>query len=97
MSGESGRMRLDVWLWRARFFKTRTLAATAVEEGGMRIERDGQVRRIAKASAGVAAGDILSFAGPGGVIRTLRIVALPLRRGPAPEAAAAFEPVVREA
>ena len=96
MSEESGRMRLDVWLWRARFFKTRTLAANAIEEGGMRIERDGQVRRIAKASAGVAAGDILSFAAPGGAIRTLRILGLPLRRGPAPEAATAFEPVAQE-
>ena len=88
-------MRLDVWLWRARFFKTRTLAADAIALGGVRIERDGQVRRIEKASAHVCPGDLVSFATPGGAaggrVRSVRILALPERRGPAPEAAAAYE------
>ncbi len=96
MSGESGRMRLDVWLWRARFFKTRTLATHAVEDGSMRIERDGQVRRIEKAAATVAPGDLLSFTSPTGLLTTIRILALPVRRGPASEAASSYESAIRE-
>jgi ribosome-associated heat shock protein Hsp15 len=34
---EAGRVRLDKWLWAARFFKTRTLAAQAIELGRVRI------------------------------------------------------------
>ena len=38
--------RVDVWLWRARFFKTRSLAAKFVEEGRVRLTR-GRPRRPA--------------------------------------------------
>lgn len=86
------RMRLDVFLWRTRFFKTRTAATEAVERRGARIERDGQVRRIDKPAANVAEGDLLSFASPAGP-RIIRILSLPERRGPAPEAALCYEAV----
>ncbi|MBI1359887.1 MAG: RNA-binding S4 domain-containing protein [Alphaproteobacteria bacterium] len=85
-------MRLDVWLWRARFFKTRTSASEEIETHGARIERDGQVRRIDKPSTTVASGDLVSFTNAGGP-HLLRVLDLPARRGPAPEAALCYERV----
>ena len=38
--------RADVWLWRARFFKTRSLAAKFVDEGRIRLTRAGIESRI---------------------------------------------------
>jgi ribosome-associated heat shock protein Hsp15 len=83
------RMRLDVFLWRVRLFKTRSAAAEAVE-AGVRVERDGLVRRIDKPATPAAAGDLVSL----GLARgqgVLRILALPERRGPASEAALCYE------
>ncbi len=74
-------LRLDKWLWQARFFKTRALAADVVESGHLRI--NGQPTR--KPGAGVGAGDVLTFP-QGARIRVIRITALGLRRGPAAEA-----------
>ena len=86
------RMRIDVFLWRARFFKTRSGATDAIEATGARIERDGLVRRVDKPSTTVAPGDLLSFAAPSGN-RLVRILALPTRRGPPSEAALCYEAV----
>lgn len=83
-------MRIDVFLWRARFFKARSGATEAIETQGARIEREGQVRRIDKPSTPVAPGDLLSFAAPSGN-RLVRILALPARRGPPSEAALCYE------
>jgi ribosome-associated heat shock protein Hsp15 len=84
------RMRIDVFLWRARFFKARSAAADAVERQGLRIERDGQVRRVDKPATPVEPGDVLSFAAPSGR-RLVRILSLPERRGPPAEAALCYE------
>lgn len=81
--------RLDVWLWRARFFKTRALAARAVSTRGVRLTRHGQTRRIAKPATGVTVGDVLIFA-RGSHIEAVECVALGLRRGPASEAAGLY-------
>jgi ribosome-associated heat shock protein Hsp15 len=54
MSDESASVRLDLWLWAARFFKTRSLAKQAIDTG--KVEVDGQ---RAKASRGVRVGDAL--------------------------------------
>jgi ribosome-associated heat shock protein Hsp15 len=89
---DEARMRLDVWLWRARFFKTRTSASDAIENQGARIERDGQVRRIDKPSATLASGDLVSFVNASGQ-HVLRVLGLPARRGPASEAALCYETV----
>ena len=79
-------LRLDKWLWQARFFKTRSLAAGVVSAGRVRV--DGQpVSRPARA---VGPGDVLTFP-QGRAIRVVRILALGLRRGPAPEARALYE------
>ncbi len=87
---DAARMRLDIFLWRARFFKTRSAAADAVESTGVRIERDGQVRRIDKPAATVTPLDLLSFRAPSGP-RLIRVLSLPERRGPPREAAACYE------
>jgi len=82
-------MRLDIWLWRARFFKTRSAAADAVSEAGVNIERDGQVRRIDKPASPIAPGDVLAFLAPSGQ-QLVRVLLLPGRRGPPAEAAESF-------
>lgn len=81
-------MRLDKWLWHARFFKTRTLAARSVEKSRCRI--DG--RAVDKPHAAVAPGMVLTFAlGPR--VKVVRIMALGERRGPAPEARTLYEEI----
>lgn len=73
-------MRLDKWLWQARFFKSRGLAAEAVARG---IRVNGS--RVTKPAAPVRPGDGLSFV-QGSRVRVIRVVALGSRRGPATEA-----------
>ncbi len=77
--------RVDVWLWRARFFKTRSLAARIVEQGGVRLSRGDARTPLDKPSRGVRCGDVLSFA-QGARWLAVRVEALGARRGPAPEA-----------
>lgn len=80
-----GRVRLDQWLWAARFFKTRTLAATAVAGG--KVELNGQ---HAKRSASVRPGDELRIRlGP--YEHTIEVRNLAARRGPASAAALLYE------
>lgn len=81
-------MRLDKWLWHARFFKTRTLASRYVEKSRCRI--DG--RAVEKPHAPVAPGMVLTFA-LGAQVKVVRIVALGERRGPAPEARTLYEEI----
>ena len=77
--------RADVWLWRARFFKTRTLAARTIEEGGVRLARGAARTPLDKPSRSLRPGDVLSFAqGPRWL--AVKVEAVGERRGPAPEA-----------
>ena len=85
MSEQAGSCRVDVWLWRARFFKTRTLAAKFVDEGKVRQTRLGHETRLDKASRPVKIGDALVFA-LGGRITAVQVEALGERRGPPAEA-----------
>ncbi|MGD2131536.1 MAG: RNA-binding S4 domain-containing protein [Maricaulaceae bacterium] len=78
-------LRLDLWLWRARFFKTRTLATRFVDTGRVRVIRDGEALRGRKPSFAVMVGDVVTFARRGRVV-SVEIAALPARRGPASEA-----------
>lgn len=74
-------LRLDKWLWHARFFKTRALAARAIDAGGIRL--NGQP--AGKAHRAVSVGDTLTLPlGPR--VLAVRVLALGLRRGPASEA-----------
>jgi len=78
-------MRIDRWLWVARFFKTRSLAAEAVKGG--RVHVDGE--RV-KPSKEVAAGDRLELT-IGQVRRHVVVLGTAARRGPESEAALLYE------
>jgi ribosome-associated heat shock protein Hsp15 len=77
--------RIDVWLWRARFFKTRSLAARIIEEGGVRLTRGGARNSVDKPSHGIRCGDVLTFA-QGSRWLAVKVEAFGERRGPAAEA-----------
>jgi ribosomal 50S subunit-recycling heat shock protein len=77
--------RADVWLWRARFFKTRSLAAKFLDEGKVRLTRAGTETRIDKCARPLKIGDRLVFA-LGGRLIAVEIAAFGERRGPAEEA-----------
>jgi len=79
-------IRLDKWLWQARFFKTRTLAARVVAQG--RVRRNAE--RVVKPALAVGPGDTLTFP-QGSRIRVVRIRGLGARRGPAAEAETLYE------
>jgi ribosome-associated heat shock protein Hsp15 len=79
-------MRLDKWLWCARFFRSRGLATRFCEEGGVRVNGT----RTTKAHHPVRPGDVLTFP-LGSNIRVARIRALADRRGPASEARALYD------
>lgn len=84
MSGDG--LRLDKWLWHARFFKTRALAAQLVAKGRLRINQT----IITKSHHRVRPGDVLTFA-QGRAIRVVRVLELGSRRGPAREAETLYE------
>ena len=82
----AGEQRVDKWLWCARFFKSRTLAAKACHDGRIRVA--GQA--LTKAHHPVKVGDVLTFPlGPN--IRVVRVMALAMRRGPPAEARTLYE------
>ncbi|WP_323761657.1 RNA-binding S4 domain-containing protein [Maricaulis sp.] len=85
MSETGDAIRIDVWLWQARQFKTRSLATAIVQKGRLRVSRDGLTRKINKPSTLVRAGDTLTLPRNDGIVR-LEILALGTRRGPASEA-----------
>ncbi len=74
-------IRLDKWLWQARFFKTRTMATAQVAAGRVRVEGT----HVNKPARSVGPGMVLTFA-QGDTIRVVQILACGDRRGPAPEA-----------
>lgn len=80
MIEETGKLRIDKWLWAARFFKTRSLAADAVE-GGKVTMNDARI----KPAKAVAAGDMLEIR-VGKFRYEVEVLALSGKRGPAPEA-----------
>ncbi len=87
-----GAMRLDVWLWRARLFKTRSLANARILEGAVRLgpgTEPGMGMALAKPSSPVRIGFAITLAGPAGIV-SLRILALPARRGPPAEGRACY-------
>ena len=78
-------LRLDKWLWYARFLKSRALATKAIENGGVRVSRNGKTDLIKKPSFAVRVGDIVTVP-LAGRIAVLEVRALGERRGPASEA-----------
>jgi ribosome-associated heat shock protein Hsp15 len=86
-------LRLDKWLWFARFFKSRSLASAFCQDGRIRIS--GHI--VEKAHQLVRPGDVLTFA-RGENVRVIKVVALAARRGPAAAARELYEdlaPLVR--
>lgn len=82
----NGTIRLDRWLWFARFFKSRSLATKLVQGRRVRVNRI----VVAKPSIAVKPGDVLTFP-QGDDIRVIKVVAAGIRRGPAPEAQTLYE------
>lgn len=80
-----GAMRLDRFLWFARFVKTRSAAQALAADGRVRL--DG--RPIDRAHAAVRPGSVLAFV-LGGRVRAIRVEALPPRRGPPAEARSCY-------
>jgi len=85
MTGEGdkalGRLRIDKWLWAARFYKTRSLAAQAVEGGKVKLNGE----RV-KPASNVRPGDSVELRS-GELQWQVEVRAVSPRRGPAPEAA----------
>ncbi len=79
-------IRLDKWLWQARFMKSRSLAAALVSEGRVRVNGE----RAVKPARTIAPGDVLTFP-QGGRIRVVRVLATGERRGPAVEAQGLYD------
>ena len=78
-AGES--LRVDKWLWHARFFKSRSLATAMVSAGRLRVNET----PTSKPHYQARPGDVLTFP-KDDHIRVIRVEAIGKRRGPAPEA-----------
>lgn len=79
-------LRIDKFLWFVRLAKSRSVAQKMAEEGHIRLNG----RRIERAHSPVRTGDLITFPHHHGV-RVVRVVQLPGRRGPAPEAQSCYE------
>ena len=79
-------LRIDIWLWHARFCKTRALAQTRATRGHIHLNG----RRVEKPGFSIRAGDIMTLVSGGRVV-VLRVLALGERRGPAVEARTLYE------
>lgn len=79
-------VRLDKWLWYARFFKTRTLATSLCRAGKIRVNK----AVVDKPHMSLRPGDVLTFP-MGRSVRVVRMVAAGTRRGPAVEAQGLYE------
>jgi len=82
-------IRLDKWLWQARFFKSRALASKICAAGRVRI--DGE--KVTKAHSTIRPGHVLTFP-QARDIRVVRVIAIGTRRGPAVEARMLYEDLV---
>ena len=80
-SEDEGRIRFDKWLWAARFYKTRSLCAQAIDTGQVRINGD-----RAKPARAMRAGETVSIR-KSGIVCEVLVTALSDRRGSATDAA----------
>jgi ribosome-associated heat shock protein Hsp15 len=78
------RLRIDKWLWVARFYKTRGLAAAEIDKGRISVND-----QVAKASREVKAGDLVGLR-QGPVQRTVTVLGISATRGSAPVAQALY-------
>jgi ribosome-associated heat shock protein Hsp15 len=80
------RVRIDKWLWHARFYKSRALASEAAASGLIRLNG----ARVEKPGIGLKMGDVLTLP-RGREVTAVRVTGFALRRGPAREAQALYE------
>lgn len=92
---EEASLRLDIWLWRARFFKTRALSTAYIKGHGVRLSHLGQTRKTDKPGTDLTVGDVVTF-GKAGRIYSVEVLDLGDRRGPAEEARALYRPLEAE-
>lgn len=85
MMGTTPTLRVDKWLWAARFFKTRTLAVQAIERGHVQMEQ-----RDIKPSRELKSGDMLTVL-QGDTRRTVCVLGVSAQRGSAPVAQRLYE------
>jgi ribosome-associated heat shock protein Hsp15 len=85
------RLRIDKWLWAARFFKTRSLAAEEIAKNRVQVNGD-----VAKASREVKVGDTVAMR-LGALTRIVLVRGLSGQRGPAPVAQHLYEENARGA
>ena len=86
------RIRIDNWLWHARFYRSRVLAQEAAESGIVRLNG----ARVVKPGHAIKHGDVLTVP-QGHEVLAVRVVAFGKRRGPASEARALYEIVAGNA
>ena len=81
-------IRIDKWLWFARFFKNRTLSAKIISQGKVRLNG----KRISKPSTTLKKGDALTFS-QGNILRLIKVLELGKRRGPFREAVSLYDEI----
>ena len=75
------KIRLDTWLWYARFYKSRSLSSKAILSGKLRVNSD----KIIKPASKVKINDVLTI-NHANMVRIIQVQSLGVRRGPASEA-----------
>ena len=83
-------LRLDVWLWRARFYKSRALATRTIKDGKIRLEKNGQTIRASKPNTIIRPGDRLTFMRAQTLFH-IEVLNIGVRRGPAHEAQSLYQ------
>ena len=81
-------IRIDKWLWFARFFKNRTVSARIISQGKVRVNG----KRISKPSTTLKKGDALTFS-QGNILRLVKVLELGKRRGPFREAVSLYDEI----
>jgi len=84
---QSESLRIDKWLWHARFYKTRAIARQAACSGVLRLNN----ARVEKPGVAVKRGDVLTVPRGYREVAVVRVQALGVRRGPAAEAQALYQ------
>ena len=84
-------IRIDKWLWFARFFKNRTLSARIVSRGKVRLNGN----RISKPSTPLKKGDVLTFS-QGNILRLVKVLELGKRRGPFRESLSLYDEIEKK-
>ena len=80
------KIRLDTWLWYARFYKSRSLSSKAILSGKLRVNSD----KIIKPASKVKINDVLTI-NHANMVRIIKVQSLGVRRGPANEAQKLYE------